>query len=54
MLGLDLLFSFEEMFARSSPLLSPLCLLILSVLASKSPPSDFNDPPSAAVDHVNP
>ncbi|EIM85302.1 uncharacterized protein STEHIDRAFT_60062 [Stereum hirsutum FP-91666 SS1] len=41
------------MFARNSPLLSTLCLLVLSVLATRSPPSDFNDPPSAAVDHVN-
>lgn len=53
MLGFDLLSSFEEMFARNSPLLSTLCLLVLSVLATRSPPSDFNDPPSAAVDHVN-
>ncbi|KAA1478112.1 hypothetical protein DENSPDRAFT_787640 [Dentipellis sp. KUC8613] len=41
------------MYARRRALIAHSCILVLSVLASQSPPSGFRDPKSAAVDHVN-
>ncbi|TFY71610.1 hypothetical protein EVG20_g1399 [Dentipellis fragilis] len=49
----SLVHSFEVMYARRRALIAHFCILVLSVLASRSPPSGFRDPKSSAVDHVN-
>ncbi|THH04399.1 hypothetical protein EW146_g10189 [Bondarzewia mesenterica] len=55
MLGLlQTLSSVEAMYVQRRFLVTHVCLLVLSVLASHAPPATFQDPKSEAVDHVNP
>lgn len=55
MFGLmHLLSSLDSMYLGHRSIVTQLCLLVLSVLASRAPPAGFHDPKSRAVDYVNP